>query len=207
MKKLVLTFALLLTAVMASFAQPRAIGIGGTFASPIEISYQHNITDKIFLEGNLGFMFPFFLHYDANYDYIGYNPERFPKRYEFGVMFTATANYVLFKPSWTSYGSWEIYAGSGLSLGYVPDAGSKYLDPIPEQYYYHRLGMGFMMSVPLNAGLSFTFPFRLRLSAIMRPQIGFQMSQCALGGGEYRTGFYDYGLFGFIPHIGVHYAF
>lgn len=201
MKKLFVVLAIFAAFSISALAQPRGVGIGGNFASPFEISYQHYLGEKLFLEGNVGFMFPFY-HFAHNYivddgDFL--SPDKATK---FGVMVTTTANFILARPSWTSYGSWEIYAGSGLSLGYVPDAGSKYAHD-----YIHRFGNGFMMSLPLNAGLSFKFPFHLCLSAVMRPQIGFHMSKCVFDNSVIHCGFYDYGLFGFIPSLAVHYAF
>ena len=104
MKKLLLTIILVVSAVSA-YAQPRSFGfrIG---ISGFEADYMHTFINKNqFLEGNFGVDF-------------GYNPEG---KSQPGVKATATYNFVWARPAWTERGSWALYAGPGLSMGYVYD--------------------------------------------------------------------------------------
>lgn len=96
---------------------------------------------------------------------------------------TATYNFMLAQPAWTARGEWGVYAGPGASLG---------LD-------FARRDE-FVFGIVGQVGLEYTFWFPLQLSVDLRPQIGL-----AAGNGGAR--FYEEGLFGFVPTIGVRYRF
>jgi len=189
-----LAVLVLATAVAASaFAQPKAVG--GRFGySGLEASYQHYLGAPNFIEANLGA------------DFTG----------GWGFKASALYNYVIAQPNWTSRGDWSIYAGVGLSTGYVWDRGNVEKATVNNTTYkdYKRYGMGFMFSVPVQGGLSYTFWFPLQVSVDVRPYFGMQTSkqtyyasQTQTVQGERHTGFYNQGMWGFLPTVSVHYAF
>lgn len=95
---------------------------------------------------------------------------------------TATYNFMIAQPQWTDRGEWGFYAGPGASVG---------------------LGFGgptFSIAVAGQVGLEYTFWFPLQLSVDLRPQIGVAM-------GEGNAYFYQDGLLGFVPTLGVRYRF
>jgi len=199
MKKLTLILAVLAAACYSAFAQPRGIGIRKGWCNLIEISYQHSIGSKIFLQADLGF------DYNITTRMVYSEGSLLPKpefKFHPGATLTTTANMILFEPQWTA-GTWQIYAGSGISFGWANDRGSKCKDCGE----IHRQGMGFMFSFPLTGGISYEFNFPLRLAAEIRPQVGFHMAKYYPNGESWLVGFYDYGLYGLIPSIGVYYAF
>ena len=102
MKRLIITFAILIGTSLAVFAQPKSVGLrlGGT---GLDVTYQHYMGKDRFAEGNLGLDF-------------GYNVNG-----NVGVKATAIYNFVWARPAWTEQGSWALYAGPGLSLGFVDD--------------------------------------------------------------------------------------
>lgn len=153
MKKLFVIAIVAMMSVVAS-AQPRAIG--GRAGYGIEASYQHSVGNN-FIEAGLGFNFGT------------------------GISATATYNFIFATPEWTPKGTWEWYAGPGLTLG-------TYFSKIP-----------FTFGIVGQVGLSYTFWFPLQLSVDLRPAIGID---CYNGGARFSTG----GLFGFIPTIGVRYC-
>lgn len=140
---------------IAGLAQPKSLGLRLT--SGAEISYQHNVGEN-FMEFDLGF------------------------NYATGVGLTASYDFVIDNPEWSPRGTWEVYAGPGLSLG------------------------SFLRETPLtfgicgNFGVSYTFWFPLQLSIESRPAIGFATTP---EGFMYNVK----GLLGFVPTIGVKYSF
>lgn len=90
MKKLLVVLSLVLGISAAAVAQPRAIGVRGSYGA--EISYQHNLGSN-FLEGDLGW-------------------------WDGGVAVTGVYDFVLASPQWTA-GTWNVYAGpgAGIALG------------------------------------------------------------------------------------------
>lgn len=96
-----------------------------------------------------------------------------------GLDVSSTYNFMIAQPAWTDRGEWGFYAGPGLALG-----------------FFH----GTSIAVQGQVGLEYTFWFPLQLSVDLRPQIGL-----AAGNGGAR--FYEEGLFGFVPTIGVRYRF
>lgn len=200
MKKIILVLAILVAGGVAALAQPRGIGLRKGWSNAFEISYQHSITDKIFLQADLGF--DYYISSRMVYKQGSLIPTAEVKFHP-GATLTTTANMVLFEPQWTA-GTWQIYAGTGISLGWAEDRGSK-CETCGE---IHRQGMGFMFSFPLTGGLSYQFPkVPIRLATEIRPQIGFHTSKFYPDGETWLIGFYDYGLWGLVPSVAVYYTF
>lgn len=191
MKKIFTIVVLAAIATLSAVAQPKAVGLRGLGYGSLDASYEHTVGPG-FIEANLGF------------DYF----------YSYGFKASALYNYMIAQPAWTSRGTWGIYAGAGLSAGYVGDCsygwGRKILSE--EDIYngkYHNLhaGYGAEISFPLQAGLEYTFWFPLQLSVDIRPYIGMHILNENNGGGYRKVNFYSRGLLGFIPTISVRYAF
>ncbi len=175
MKKIILIAALAFGVAFAASAQPRAVG--GRFGySGLEASYQHYLGGENFIEAELGL------------DYIGL----------IGVKGTALYNFMIAQPAWTARGEWGLYAGPGLSLGYVGDRVSWNTRNHVSYWGYDN---GFMMAVTGQIGLEYTFWFPLQLSVDIRPYIGVHIHG---HGGE---AFYNNGLYGFAPCLSVRYRF
>lgn len=191
MKKILAIVVLAIAVSASAFAQPKAIG--GRFGySGLEVDYQHYCGSPNFFEFNLGA------------DFIG----------AWGFKASAIYNITFAQPNWTSRGDWAWYAGVGLSSGYVYDRGKKIVvnDEAGGRYVgYEELGtgMGFMLSIPVQVGLSYTFWFPLQLSVDIRPYLGMHIDTDHYVDGSKATkaGFYDWGLWGFTPTLSVHYAF
>ncbi len=93
---------------------------------------------------------------------------------------TATYNFMIAQPVWTARGDWGFYAGPGLSVGYAFSS-------------YDTMIFGIVGQI----GLEYSFWFPLQISVDLRPQFGI----------GYGAGFYNEGLLGFIPTVGVRYRF
>ena len=102
----------------------------------------------------------------------------------YALQATATYNFMLAQPAWTARGEWGVYAGPGATLG-LNYAGRR------NEFVFAAVG---------QVGLEYTFWFPLQLSVDLRPQIGI-----AAGNGGVR--FYNDGMLGFVPTIGVRYRF
>lgn len=163
MKKIIIATALLMGLAFAASAQPRSIG--ARFGYCTEASYQHTVGGSNFIEANLGT--------------FGYA----------GLQASASYNFMIAQPAWTSRGEWGIYAGPGLSFG-------------------TGFSRWYMTNVDVMAqvGLEYTFWFPLQLSVDLRPQIGFIVSDNYYT--DKPTVYYNLsGLYGFIPSISVRYRF
>lgn len=176
-----------------SGAQPRALGarIGGT---GFDISYQHTVGKKAD-----------FVQADLSLDF-GYMASGAP-----GFKASAGYNFVFARPAWTQKGKWAIFAGPGLSLGYVQDR-VRYFES--DNFFHYVHDYGFMLSVTGQIGLEYTFWFPLQLSVDLRPYIGMHIDDgvtVRTGNTVVKTsgkvGFYDGGLLGFAPTISVRYRF
>lgn len=155
MKKIILIAALVLGVSIAANAQPRTIG--ARLAYGLEVSYQHTVKNADFVEANLGL-------------------------FGFGALnATATYNFMIAQPQWTSKGEWGFYAGPGASVGF-------------------GFANYFSVAVAGQVGLEYTFWFPLQLSIDLRPQIGAIF-------GQGHAGFYTGGLLGFAPTLGIRYRF
>ena len=190
MKKILLTVIMTVTAIGA-FAQPRSMGLR-IGVSGFEADYQHTFINKNqFLEGNFGIDF-------------GYNANGAT-----GIKAAAIYNFIWARPAWTNKGSWALYAGPGVAIGYVNDMavwkasnGVDILHATPRN--------GFMLGIAAQVGLEYTFWFPLQLSVDLRPVIGMHINESAYANDiKYspRAGFYDNGLLGFVPTISVRYLF
>jgi len=190
MKKFFAVIVLATAVAVSAFAQPKAIG--GRFGySGLEASYQHYLGNPNFLELDLG----------ADFGYGN----------AWGFQASALYNITFAQPNWTSRGDWAWYAGLGLSTGYVYDRGGNKVE-VAGNKAYERQGMGFMVSVPVQVGLSYTFWFPLQLSVDIRPYLGIQnvSNRSKTENTTVKTshtGFYMRGLYGFAPSLSVHYAF
>lgn len=94
MRRIIVFLLAFLSLYSTANAQPRALGMrigvdGG------EISYQHSIQKRSFIEAELGSEFG--------------SVE--------GLKATGTYNFILARPAWTNRGYWGIYTGPGMSLG------------------------------------------------------------------------------------------
>lgn len=103
-----------------------------------------------------------------------------------GVQATATYNFVLVQPQWTP-GTWTVYAGPGLQFGTVFGIGT----------------FGMNIGVVGQAGLSYRFEFPLELSVDLRPSLGITLASA----GGITAGSFYFAALGFVPCIGVRYAF
>lgn len=157
MKKIFFAAAIMLTFAFAASAQPRAIG--GRLGYGLEATYQHTVNEEDFVEATLGL----FLFNEVNA--------------------TATYNFMIAQPSWTTRGEWGFYAGPGASagVGFIPDATFA------------------TFAVAGQVGLEYTFWFPLQLSVDLRPKVGL-----AVNDGVH---FYTAGLYGFAPCLSVRYRF
>ena len=91
MKKIILVAAMVLGFAVAAAAQPRAVGV--RFGGGFEATYQHTLSSKNFVEGNLLLS--------------SFNP----------ICVSGTYNWVLAQPNWTDKGDWGVYAGAGATVG------------------------------------------------------------------------------------------
>lgn len=184
-------FAILAAAIsgcclsLTAQAQPRAAGIRvGVTGS--EASYQHTF-GKNFLEAETGVDFG---HGGA------------------GFKAAALYNFIFARPAWTDRGSWGLYAGPGLAVGYVSDRTTYMLyDRFSEMSVkVHPLDYGFMIALAAQIGLEYNFWFPLQLSLDIRPYFGLHVND-GFHIYESKAGFYNYGMMGFIPTLSVRYRF
>lgn len=192
MKKIIITVSLILAAGIAAMAQPKAVGLR-LGATGLEASYEHNISRDQFIEANLGL--------DFGYNVVG-NP---------GLKVSGVYNFVWARPAWTTQGSWALYAGPGITLGFVDDLVPYEIGEGIRGYHDN----GFAIGVTGQVGLEYSFWLPLQLSVDLRPCIGLHIND-----GRFRdpytntivkygskVGFYDNGLLGFAPTISVRYLF
>lgn len=186
MKKILAIVILAAAVSVSALAQPKAIGARFGYGAA-EVDYQHYVGSPNFIQVNAGI------------DYFS----------GCGAKASAMYNYTFAQPNWTDRGEWSIYAGAGLALGYVWDHGNKAVVDIEGNKIKEdrRWGMGFMASIPVQAGLSYTFWFPLQLSVDIRPYFGIHNGPAWYYEKDRLTGFYNAGLYGFIPTLSVHYAF
>ena len=192
MKKTILTILMIAAAITTAAAQPRAAGIR-IGATGLDASYQHTMNSTQFIGADIGLDFG----YNAN----GYS----------GVKATAIYNFVWARPAWTDKGSWGIYSGPGISLGYVNDIMPYTVGNVTSGY----LDGGFLFAIAAQVGLEYTFWFPLQLSLEIRPLFGLHANDGRMRIPELDTtvhyeskvGFYDNGLLGFAPTLTVRYRF
>lgn len=187
------TFIIILSVLAAcAYAQPRAMGLRAG-ATGLEASYEHAMSPVQFIQGDLGMDF-------------GYNVNGRP-----GVRATAVYNFIWARPNWTTQGSWAIYAGPGLSLGFVDDQVPYEIGDAIIGHYDN----GFMIGVVGQVGVEYTFRFPLQLALDVRPCFGLHVNDGKFRDRETgltvnyggKTGFYDNGLLGFVPSLSIRYCF
>ena len=184
---LIIIFA---AAAVSAYAQPRAMGIR-TGAGGFEADYQHDIKKNQFIEGNLGLDF-------------GAVVKGAP-----GLKATAVYNFIWARPAWTNKGTWALYAGPGVSMGYVYD--SDHIKEGREVLPYNH--GGFMLGVCGQVGAEYTFWFPLQLSVDLRPTVAMHMGGkgAAISADRVqehmKIGLYEGGFLGFIPSLSVRYRF
>lgn len=181
-------------AAMSMTAQPKAVG-GRIGVTGLEISYQHNFRKADFLEADAGLDF-------------GYNASGAA-----GFKATGIYNFTFARPAWTEKGTWGLYAGPGISLGYVNDRVRYRIGNAGYQF----TGNGFMLSLVAQIGLEYTFWFPLQLSVDLRPMFGIHVSDAVYGNPDNngiktklydsKAGYYDNGWLGFAPTVSVRYRF
>ncbi len=175
--KISLTIIAVLCAALSLSAQPRSVGalVGATGA---KLSYQHRISAEQFVS------------IDAGVD-LGYNVSGHP-----GAKVTGTYNFIWAKPKWTRQGSWSIYAGPGLSAGWVQD---RVVVKTGEERA-NSFADGFVVGVVGQVGLEYCFEIPFSLALEIRPCIGLHMT-------DRTVSFYDNGFLGFIPSLAIRYPF
>lgn len=94
MRKILLVCLAAFGLSIAASAQPRALGVR-TGVTGIEMSYQHTMQQRSFIEAELGSEFGGLSGFKA----------------------TGTYNFIFARPAWTERGYWGIYTGPGVSLG------------------------------------------------------------------------------------------
>lgn len=181
MKKGLMIAALALGVSAAAMAQPRAIG-GRLGATGVEVSYEHTLGGSNFVEVNAGL------------DYLG----------GIGAKVAATYNFMVAQPNWTDRGEWGVYVGPGLTTGWVGDIVNKYSEG-GVSYSSSTVVNGFMLALAAQVGLEYTFWFPLQLSVDIRPYIGMHIWNGV--NADSKVGFYETGLYGFIPTVSVRYRF
>ncbi len=133
MKKLLVLIAFLgLTLSMS--AKPKAVGLRLGYLGG-DVSYQHSLNEKSFLEGTVGF-----------------NPW-----YGFGVRSSVTYNYVLLQPKWTEKGDWALYVGAGIGGGFGFRTKSYHVAVVPQlglEYKFDNLPLQLSADIRPSIGMS-----------------------------------------------------
>lgn len=161
MKRLLTVITIFLIALAAN-AQPRAVGIS---VGAVEgVSFQH----MVYGQEN-------FFQLD-----LGYHPGTYLSG---SMRLTGTYNYIIASPRITSDGTWNLYAGPGVTLG--------------TGFNSFR---AFNIGVAAQVGVEYAFWFPLQLSVDLRPSFGVVIS-------EDRFKYDVDGVFGFIPTISARYVF
>lgn len=192
MKRIILTISIILSAAAIAAGQPRSAGIR-LGATGLDAAYQHTMNANQFIEGNIGLDF-------------GYNANG-----KAGFKATAIYNFVWARPAWTQQGTWALYAGPGLSLGFVDDMVPYEIGDAIQGYYDN----GFMLALAGQVGIEYNFDFPLQISIDIRPYFGMHINDGrfripntdTIVKYEKKIGFYDNGLLGFVPSISVRYRF
>lgn len=194
MKRLLL-IVLFVTSALVVHAQPRAIGLG-VGVTELDVSYQHSFFKNQFLQADLG----------MDYGFLAAGHKASP-----GVQATVTYNFVWARPAWTNKGSWAIYAGPGVSMGWVEDELTVVVGPDRRRMYDY----GFMLAAAVQVGIEYTFEFPLQLALNVRPFVGFHINDryVTYPGTDIEISypnnfaFYDNGMMGFIPTLSIRYRF
>lgn len=192
MKKILLTISLI-AACLSVEAQPKSAGIR-IGADGIDADYLHSISSDKFIEGNIGLDFGFEANGNA------------------GIKATGILNFIWGHPAWTDKGRWTLYAGPGISLGFVDDR-------VPYDIMNMRFNYfdsGFMIGLVGQVGIEYAFEdIPVQVAIDMRPCIGLHVNDGSFRipntdtkvTYESKVGFYDNGLYGMIPSVSIRYRF
>ena len=192
MKKILLTLSVIAIAYVSLSAQPKAFGLR-IGPDGIDADYIHTISSDRFIEGNLGVDFGFEANGNA------------------GIKATGIFNFVWARPAWTDKGKWALYAGPGITLGYVDDC-------VPYDVLNKRIACfdnGFMIGLVGQVGLEYSFTIPLQIALDLRPCIGMHINDGSFRfpntdhtvNYESKVGLYDNGLFGMYPSVSIRYRF
>ena len=187
-----ITCLVAITACMAMHSQPRGMGIR-LGATGIEASYQYNTTSKDFIQIDFGMD-------------LGYNINR-----KAGAKASFTYDFIWAEPAWTAHGTWSLYTGPGVTLGYVDDIVPYEINGKIKGYNDN----GVMLGAHVDIGLEYTFDAPISVAFNVRPYFGIHINdgKLTIPGSETivnygsKTGFYDNGLLGFVPSIALRYRF
>lgn len=177
MNRILTAIILIISCCAISYAQPKTLGLRGG-ASGTEVSYQHYLSQEEFLS------------VDAGVDF-GYNISG-----KLGAHVNGSYNFIWASPKWTKKGIWNIYAGPGVSAGWAEDRCIIKSGEQRANYYTS----GFMLAVSGQVGIEYNFQIPLQLSLEVRPCVGLHLADKSVS-------FYDNGLLGFIPSLGIRYTF
>lgn len=184
-KTLLIALAAMLCGTMA-YAQPRAIG--GRLGWNEDFVYQHSLSDKRFIEANVGL---FDLSYTQTNGLAG------------GLHADFLHEWIWCTPNWTPKGEWNWFSGVGANVGF------KWNDP---HTVFNLKGntVGTYKASPIlvgamaNIGLEYNFWFPLSLAVDYRPTIGLLMGKDAgrimaddgtiLPARFYLEGFFDFAI-------------
>ena len=150
-------------AVAAHAQYPRAFGVRGGYG--LEASYQHCVGD------------PHFIEVDVGLDLVGQR----------GFRLTGIMDFVLWRPYMGRVGTWSLYAGPGVSTGYVYNS----MDA-PEP--------SFVVAACVQLGLEFAPWTHFAMAADLRPMYGWDFSSKT---SYFRGGFW----YGLIPSLSLKYLF
>lgn len=187
MKKIILVI-ILTTVALTSYGQSRAVG-ARFGVTGWEADYQHEFVKNSFLECGFG----------IDSGYLGKGSSAVKADEKVGIKATGIYNFIWARPAWTEKGSWALYAGPGVTTGYVHDDGHLIADDGVSVISFQS--HGFMLGVCAQVGLEYTFWFPLQLSVDLRPTIGLHANKIE------GAAFYDNGLLGFTPLISARYRF
>lgn len=193
MRKIIFTLICISAFAANISAQSKAIG-ARLSSDTIEASYLIDPLSDVFYEANLGL--------DTGHKDLGFKGE-------------FMMNIVIARPKITKQGVWSIYPGVGLAGGYVyGESLSTFIYRDPWQGTKHRVndrwGTGPMLGIALQAGMSYTFDFPLRISVDFRPIIGLHKAERIHPDSDSTRyiGMYGDGLLeSYIPKVSVHYLF
>ncbi len=187
-----LTCIITLLVCLTINAQPRAMGLR-LGATGIEASYQHKTHSKRFMQIDFGMD-------------LGYNVNGRP-----GAKGSFTYDFIWAEPAWTAKGTWSLYSGPGVTVGYVDDI-------VPYDIEGGIKGFqdnGLMVGAHVDIGLEYTFNIPVSIAINFRPCFGIHVNDGKFNvpGTDIRvnygsrTGFYDNGLLGFVPSVAMRYRF
>lgn len=193
MRRIIVAVAVVFSLSMGlTSAQPKSAGIRAGYTG-LNVNYQHFMVAVNFIEADLGLDFG----YSANGNV--------------GVKTAGTYNFIWARPAWTDKGSWALYAGPGISMGYVDDLVKYQIHDVIHGY----VDNGFMLALNGQVGIEYNFPFPLQISLDLRPEVGFHINDGrfripntdTVVKYEKKIGFYDNGLNGLFPTLSLRYRF